>query len=68
MSLRIYHLVFILLTIMSAEMFVGWAAHDFRTSGDPLILVLGIASAIGGLALAAYTLLLVRKLDREHIA
>ena len=68
MSLRTFHLVFILLSIIGAEMFVGWAAHDFRHTGDPVILTLGVMSAVGGLALAGYALYLVRKLDREHIA
>jgi len=49
-------------------MFVGWAAHDYTTSGDPVILGLGILSGLGGLLLAGYALYLVRKLDREHIA
>jgi len=68
MSLRTFHLIFILLVIMGAEMFVGWAAHDFRQTRDPLILALGILSGFGGLGLAGYVLYLVGKLDREHIA
>jgi len=68
MSLRTFHLGFILLSIIAAEMFVGWAAHDYTTSGDPVILGLGILSGLGGLLLAGYALYLVRKLDREHIA
>jgi hypothetical protein len=67
MTLRTFHLVFILLAIIGAEMFVGWTAHDFRQTRDPMILALGIMSAIGGLGLAGYALYLVRKLDREHI-
>jgi hypothetical protein len=67
MSLKAFHLVFILLALMGSEMFVGWAAHDYYSSGDPVILGLGISSAAGGLLLAGYALVLVRKLDREHI-
>ena len=67
MSLRTFHLIFMLLVIMGAEMFVGWAAHDFRQSRDPLILTLGVLSGLGGLGLAGYVMVLVRRLDREHV-
>jgi hypothetical protein len=68
MSLRTFHLIFILLVIMGAEMFVGWAAHDYWEARDPLILTLGIMSGLGGLGLAGYALYLVKRFDRDHIA
>jgi hypothetical protein len=67
MNLRAFHMVFILVAIMGADLFGGWAIHDYRTTGDPWILTLGIVSMLGGLGLAIYVLALVRKLDREHI-
>ena len=67
MNLRAFHLLFILIAIMGADLFGGWAIHDYRTNGDPVILTLGIISMIGGLGLAIYVLFLVRKLDREQI-
>jgi hypothetical protein len=67
MNLRAFHMLFILIAIMGADLFGGWAIHDYRTNGDPFILTLGIVSMLGGLGLAIYVLVLVRKLDREHI-
>jgi hypothetical protein len=67
MNLRAFHLLFILIAIMGADLYGGWAIHDYRTNGDPFILALGVASMLGGLGLAIYVVNLVRKLDREHI-
>jgi hypothetical protein len=67
MNLRAFHMLFILVAIMGADLFGGWAIHDYRTNGDPMILGLGIVSMLGGLGLAVYVLMLVRKLDRDRI-
>ena len=67
MNLRSFHMLFILVAIMGADLFGGWAIHDYRTNGDSFILGLGIVSMLGGLGLAIYVLQLVRKLDRERI-
>lgn len=67
MNLRSFHMLFILIAIMGADLFGGWAIHDYRTNGDPFILTIGIVSMLGGLGLAIYIVILVRKLDQEHI-
>ncbi len=67
MSLRTFHLFFILVVIMGADLFGGWAAHEYRVDGDLPILLLGIGSSVGGLGLAAYIIRFVRMLDRERI-
>jgi len=67
MSLRVFHMVFVLVAIMGADLFGGWAIHDYRHTGDTQILALGIAAMAGGLGLAIYALMLVRKMDREHL-
>jgi len=67
MSLRTFHMFFILLAIMGADLFGGWAIRDFRYHGDGSMLALGVVSMVGGLGLAAYALFLVRKMDREKI-
>ena len=67
MSLRSFHMLFILLAIMGADLFGGWAIRDFRHNGDPSVLALGVLSLLGGLGLAVYVLFLVRRLDREQI-
>jgi hypothetical protein len=68
MGLKTFHMVFILAAIMGADFFGGWALYHFRQTGDTTILALGIVSFAGGLGLAAYALLLVRKMEREHLA
>jgi hypothetical protein len=67
MNLRSFHMLFILIAIMGADLFGGWAIHDYRTNGDPFILTIGIVSMLGGLGLAIYVVILVRKLNQEHI-
>jgi len=67
MSLRWFHMVFLLVVIMGADLFGGWAIHAFRQDGERWMLITGVVSMIGGLGLAAYTVLLVRKLERLHI-
>jgi len=68
MSLRWFHMVFLLVAMVAADLFGAWAMwHHGRSGGDPLILVLGIISLIGGLALAAYVAWLVRKLDLAKV-
>lgn len=67
MGLRTFHLVFILIAIMGADLFGGWAVHDYRINGELPILIFGIISMIGGLGLALYVIKLVRSFDRAHI-
>lgn len=67
MGLRTFHLVFMVIAIAGADVYGGWAIHDYTRNGDGVILTLGIVSILGGLALLLYALQLVRKFDREHI-
>ena len=67
MSLRTFHLVFILLASMGADLFGGWAVREYRASGDAFTLALGIACMIGGLGLAAYAIRFVRMIERERL-
>ncbi len=64
MSLKTFHLVFIIIAIIVADMFGAWAIWH-RATLDALTVALGIATLIGGLALTAYALYFVRKMDRE---
>lgn len=66
-SLRSFHLVFILIAIMGADLFAGFSIHEYTLTKQWTSLALGVASALGGLGLAAYALFCVRKLDRERI-
>ncbi len=67
MSLRIFHMVFILCAIVGSELFGGWALNHYRHDGDPVILLLGILCLVGGLGLAAYALWFTTKAEREHL-
>jgi hypothetical protein len=67
MTLKTFHLVFILLAIMGADLFGGWAVRDYRTTGDFTILLCGIACMAGGLGLAVYSIRFVRAMDESHI-
>jgi hypothetical protein len=66
-SLRAFHLVFILLVIIGAEMFGAWAIWHYPLTGDLVSLGLGSLSLLGGLGLAAHSLILVRKMDRADL-
>ena len=67
MSLKTFHLVFIIIAIIAADMFGAWAIWH-RATLDGLTLALGIATLVGGLVLTAYALFFVRKMDRESPA
>jgi hypothetical protein len=67
LSLRSFHLLFILLAIVGADLFGVWAVWDWARGGDVLTLTLGIVALLGGLGLLFYALRLVRSLDRAHI-
>jgi len=67
LSLRTFHLVFILIAIAGADLFGGWAVHTYQTTHDPMTLMLGIVSFVGGLGLIGYGLWVVAKFDRAHI-
>ncbi len=68
MSLKTFHLVFIVAAIIAADMFGAWAIWHYPETGDLLSLVLGIVTLIGGLALAVYAVYFVRKMARDEIA
>lgn len=67
MSLRTIHLIFILIVIMTAEMFGARELYQFRQTGEIGALWLGILSLLGGLALCVYVYRFVRKMDSADI-
>ena len=67
MSLKTFHLVFIIIAIIAADMFGAWAIWH-RASLDALTLVLGIATLIGGLALTVYAFYFAKTMEREEMA
>ena len=67
MSLRTFHLIFILVVIMSAEMFGARELWHYQFTDDPLTFWMGILSLVGGLALSVYALVFVRKMDSTGV-
>ena len=67
MSLRTFHLVFVLAAIVAADMFGAWAIYHHAETPTPSLLVVGILSFLAGFGLVGYAIWFVRKLDRSHI-
>ena len=67
MSLRTIHLIFILIVIVSAEMFGARELFQFRQTGEVGALLLGVLSLLGGLGLCVYAYYFVRKMDSADI-
>ncbi len=66
MSLRWFHLVFILVVLVLTDMFGAWALFEFAHSHEQALLVAGVVSFVLGFAAVGYSLWLVRKLDRAR--
>lgn len=67
MTLRWFHLVFLLIVMVGADMFGAYAFYHYGRGGEPMVLTLGDLSLVAGLALAAYVAWLVRKFDTAGI-
>lgn len=67
MSLRTFHLIFILLAIVCAELFGAREFWLYSLTKDAAALWLGVVSVLGGLGLSVYALFFVRKMDAAHI-
>ena len=62
MSLKTFHVVFVLASTMLAIGFGAWAIRDYKSSGELASLVLGILSLCGAVALLVYGRWFLRKL------
>jgi hypothetical protein len=67
MSLKTFHLLFILIAIMGADLYGGWTVHEYSGSGSLPTLLMGIGCIVGGLGLTAYAIQFVRMIDRERL-
>ena len=67
LSLRSFHLVFLLLAIVGADLFGAWAIWQYVEQKDGTMLALGLIAALGGLGLIWYTFKLVRQLDQANV-
>jgi hypothetical protein len=66
-SLRTFHLVFILIVIVTAEMFGARQLWYYQHTGSLATLWMGILALVGGLGLSVYALFFVRKMDAADI-
>ena len=66
-SLRTFHLLFILVAIVLADVFGAWAIAEHTHTHDRATLICGIGSFVASFALIGYALWVVRKLDRGKI-
>ncbi len=62
MSLKTFHIFFIVLSTLLAVAFGVWAVNDFGRSGSQLHLALGVGSFIASDALVWYGVWFLRKL------
>ena len=67
MSLRTFHLLFILVVIMSAELFGARELWHYQSTSDQWMFWMGILSLAGGLVLSVYALIFVRKMDSSGV-
>lgn len=65
MSLKAFHIVFVVASILLAFFFGGWLLHDYAATRQAAELVVGILSVLGGFGLIAYGKSVLRKL--RHI-
>lgn len=66
-SLRTFHLVFILISLVLTDMFGAWAIHEHSRTHETATLVWGVLSFAVGFGLIAYTLVAVRKFERSKL-
>ena len=65
MSLKAFHIFFIVLSTALAVGFGAWAIRDFTQSGNWIHLALGVGSFLGSVVLVRYGVWFLRKL--KHV-
>ena len=66
MSLKAFHIVFVVASILLAFFFGGWLLHDYFATGQAAELVVGVLSILAGVGLIFYGKSILRKL--KHIS
>ena len=62
MSLKAFHIVFVMVSTLLALGFGAWAVRDYRSAGETASLVIGVGSLIGAGVLVWYGRWFLRKL------
>ncbi len=66
MSLKAFHIFFIVVSTLLCVLFGVWAVRDYRVSGSTMNLALGITSFVTGVGLVWYGRWFLRKL--KHVS
>lgn len=66
MSLKTFHIVFVSLSSLLAFSFGGWNLHGYRSGAGTGMLLAGIGSVVGGLALIVYGFWFWRKITTRE--
>jgi hypothetical protein len=66
MSLKAFHIVFVVASILLAFFCGGWLIHDYAATRQVAELVVGILSVLAGFGLICYGKSILRKL--KHIS
>ena len=61
MSLRMFHLFFIAVSVVLAAFFAAWASGQYRLEHEPIYAVASFAALVAGLGLAVYGAAFQRK-------
>jgi len=61
MSLKAFHLFFIVVSILAAFGFSYWAFDNYQAAKDPTFLKITILSALTGVGLVVYGIFFIRK-------
>jgi len=64
MSLRAFHLLFIVMSIILTAFFAAWAFGEYRTRQDITYAVTAVASLAAGIGLAVYLVAFQKKTKR----
>lgn len=67
MSLRSFHVIFIVAAMLAADLFGVWSLVEYGRSHSTAILAMGLISLAGGLGLLAYGVWFLHKMDRARI-
>ena len=62
MSLKLFHIIFIVMAILLSFIFSGWAFNFYRTHPEPVYLAYGSVSLILGILLIVYEVKVAKKL------
>jgi len=61
-SLKTFHIIFVMVSTILAVGFGAWAIRDYQERGEPVSLVVGVGSLIGAVVLIGYGRWFLRKL------